>query len=796
MGVDGERLVRSSQLLRTRRTDGELCFVGPRLGGNASFRLVLPSSNGAYSQGDFYATFWFGGAVYDPQSLDGQAYLELQFYPAPPTYTGPGSGVEDCLSNGGFSPSWTNGTNDWFVCAPVWEINATGAEMNAANAAPLDEYGSNGAILVMHSGDSLFVNYSATGPTAPWALNVRDMTLGENGTIYLENTSRTPAGLGPYYATAASGNILSWGASGPGAIAFAYEIGHALNPAIPETNTTYAGCSPGDGYCDSYWPGRWAQSGQMELSLPRLGPDGAGGFPSRAYFSSSEGGEAIVNASKCGAPSFSSTTNCLYPYYIYRSSDYSFTFGTSNVTNTTHNYGSVYQFPSTVDSGGAYTPHFFQPPWAWLNVSVTPANATVFVNARGIVSALPVNASGIYNAEYAEGPYWVNATAPGCLPASDPTYLFAGHPAALSMELDCSSPSRYSATFKEAGLPFGTSWSVTLNGATLSSTTSTITFNEANGTYAYSIADVAGWHQATLPYAGSVVVNGASVSEPTLVFTGVTYAVTFTETGLLSGTSWSVTLNGTTSSATTNTVAFTEANGTYPFTVGSVAGYRSSPSSGSVTEDGAAVSESIAFTAIPPATYPVTFAETGLPSGTSWSVTLNGATSGSTTSRITFSETNGTYPYSIAPIAGYSTTYSGQVTVNGASVSEAVTFTQVTYTVTFTENGLPSGASWSVTLSGATHSSTTTTVSFTEANGTYAFTVGAVAGYTVNPSTGSLTVRGGSASQAVAFSSTGNESPSGFLGVSGNTGYYVVGGLGALVVVGVVVGLILRTRRK
>ena len=48
-----------------------------------------------------------------------------------------------------------------------------------------------------------------------------------------------------------------------------------------------------------------------------------------------------------------------------------------------------------------------------------------------------------------------------------------------------------------------------------------------------------------------------------------------------------------------------------------------------------------------------------------------------------------------------------------------------TYHVTFTETGLPSGTSWSVTLAGSTQSSTTGTIQFSKANGTYAFTVSA-----------------------------------------------------------------------
>jgi len=51
---------------------------------------------------------------------------------------------------------------------------------------------------------------------------------------------------------------------------------------------------------------------------------------------------------------------------------------------------------------------------------------------------------------------------------------------------------KYSVTFTESGLPSGTSWSVTLNGNTESSTTNTISFSEPNGTYSYVVASVTG----------------------------------------------------------------------------------------------------------------------------------------------------------------------------------------------------------------------------------------------------------------------------------------------------------------
>ena len=61
-----------------------------------------------------------------------------------------------------------------------------------------------------------------------------------------------------------------------------------------------------------------------------------------------------------------------------------------------------------------------------------------------------------------------------------------------------------------------------------------------------------------------------------------TYTVDFIESGLPSGTSWSVTFNGQTLTSTTSTITFTNVpSGSYSFTVVS-SGYTASPSSGTL----------------------------------------------------------------------------------------------------------------------------------------------------------------------------------------------------------------------
>ena len=155
-----------------------------------------------------------------------------------------------------------------------------------------------------------------------------------------------------------------------------------------------------------------------------------------------------------------------------------------------------------------------------------------------------------------------------------------------------------------------------------------------------------------------------------------TFDVTFSETGLASGTSWTVTLGGTTSSSTTASIVFHMANGTYSFTVGAVSGYTASPASGSVTVNGAAVTKGVAFT--PQATYAVTFTETGLSAGTSWTVSLGGTPKTSTSTSISFSEPNGSYAFTVTAVGFTASPSSGTVTVSGGPRTEAITFTAAT----------------------------------------------------------------------------------------------------------------------
>jgi PKD repeat protein len=145
----------------------------------------------------------------------------------------------------------------------------------------------------------------------------------------------------------------------------------------------------------------------------------------------------------------------------------------------------------------------------------------------------------------------------------------------------------------------------------------------------------------------------------------------------------------------------------------------------------------------------------------------------------------------VAGVPGYMlASYSGSFTVKGASVSITLSFTQVVYTVTLTETGLPSGTSWSVTFAnGTVMNSTSTTISFTEPNGTYSVAVNTTnSNYKANSTSVSFTVSGSALSVSVGFHSVVKPTNNTLL-------YVVIGVVVAVVVIAAVVGLMMRKKK-
>jgi YVTN family beta-propeller protein len=232
-------------------------------------------------------------------------------------------------------------------------------------------------------------------------------------------------------------------------------------------------------------------------------------------------------------------------------------------------------------------------------------------------------------------------------------------------------------------------------------------------------------------------------------------SLTFSESGLPAGIPWAVTIAGpgTAADATVTLAALNISfgfmagwgGGNYSYWIPPTHGFFASPSNGTVSAGFASAVVNVSF-APTLGTYAVDFAESGLPVGTRWSVDLDGTDNSSVSPYNSFRVLNGTYPFTVAPLAHFApSTASGFVAVAGSDLAVGIRFVPIPwFTVWFNETGLPAGTNWSVDLNGTVGRSTAATNSFTEPNGTYAFTIGAVAGYSVVPASGNVFVRGGS----------------------------------------------------
>lgn len=284
----------------------------------------------------------------------------------------------------------------------------------------------------------------------------------------------------------------------------------------------------------------------------------------------------------------------------------------------------------------------------------------------------------------------------------------------------------------------------------------------------------------TTPY----IVNGTLKDYLPLTGKWTGYTVTFVESGLPSGTPWSVTLGMSTLTSETKTVPFSPdaaQHVTENYSVGEVSGYTVSQKTGSVTLSGTNKVISLTFT---PVTYEISFSETGLPSGTTWALTVGNIKESSSNASVSLSLPNGTYNYTIQPVSGYhAVTDTGSFQVDAAGRSISVTFEQNLYTLMVTETGLPSGMAWTVNVSGTLRTTTGTSVDIMLASGTYNVSVTGPSSYSSTISVKSVTIGTSNTTVSVVFTNTTAPSKT-----SNSASIYE--GLGAGAIVGVVVGIL------
>jgi hypothetical protein len=293
-----------------------------------TWTVVLPT-NGAVQVDSVGPTFWIGGTVTDPNSLFGQAFLELQFYP--------NSITTGCTSGGGYNVNFA--PNVYTACSPVWEVSQHGYSESAAFNAMLRDSATGGP-LIMHAGDTITDHQYVTAAKDGMHITVTDVTTGYHGTIVLNSKIDGP--LMPAFSVQKLGNALGWGLVNDAPNSLVWEIGHTGDYTKPAGQF----CLPGSATkppCYSYDVPTWLQFQPLQIKGVTFGD----GSSARSWSVVSDyGGEDEVNQ-HCGAANYGAAF-CWYPWYAYNGTTKSFTYG-GDYPGTTKDFGQALQFQQGLD---------------------------------------------------------------------------------------------------------------------------------------------------------------------------------------------------------------------------------------------------------------------------------------------------------------------------------------------------------------------------------------------------------------------------------------------------------------
>lgn len=352
--------------------------------------------------------------------------------------------------------------------------------------------------------------------------------------------------------------------------------------------------------------------------------------------------------------------------------------------------------------------------------------------------------SGPNGIEYQAGNYWWNYLGNGNQTYNNSGLINRGGDEAPLVQ------SVYEVTFNETGLPTGTQWYVILGNGALAVTGkgSKIQFYEPNGTYFIQL--YAGRYIANQS-TGLVIVSGTNQSFN--IKFSYTYFLRFVESGLPDNTPWSITVNGVSGSSTGDTIEYIATNGSFSYDLGGVNGYYPTASSGSFNLIGKNTTVKISFISF---TFPVRISESGLQSGTHWGLFIEGQQLFSSSSSLNLNLPNGTYDYTVIGAKGYTTSSPyGTLTVENGSLASSIVFHPENFTLTFTQKGLPSGTTWSVTVGSQTIKSGNRSISFAESTSAYNFTITSPSGYRVSQRSGMVDVNA-NISVPVTFTKSGS----------------------------------------
>jgi thermopsin len=242
--------------------------------------------------------------------------------------------------------------------------------------------------------------------------------------------------------------------------------------------------------------------------------------------------------------------------------------------------------------------------------------------------------------------------------------------------------------FNETGLPRGTPWTVTLANQSYPSSNASLELRVWNGTYAYSIPAVAGYHLVGLDHAGTIRIAGPTVVS--LTWAPVVYAVTATSEGLPMGVPWSVTIDNATHGSTNGTLAFSLPNGTFPYTVEVAYQFLASDPSDMLRVDGQPAVLDVSFAP----RYATLSGTVSPPAATLW---LNGVQAETGEAHFSVSTISGFYGLT-ATLAGYHTYYANVTLTPGNTTVQNVVLVALPANASHSGPN-SSGAGWTSTNS-------------------------------------------------------------------------------------------------
>jgi len=288
----------------------------------------------------------------------------------------------------------------------------------------------------------------------------------------------------------------------------------------------------------------------------------------------------------------------------------------------------------------------------------------------------------ILNFPYICGNYWVDY-----LPGSTalPYDEYVGIDLIATGGDYCPDGSLGSVVFSESGLPSGTSWSVTINGGTLTGTTASLQDELANGSYAYTVGSVAGYTASSSSGNANAIALGG-LTTVSVVFTAASGTLSGSVTPATAG----VTVDGTAVTVTSGSFSVSASAGTHAI-VASAAGYYTYYNNVTVS-GGATTTVTIGLHPVTPPPGPDgTLSLTVSPgSATVW---VDGAQVTLSSGAFSASETPGVHSVEVSA-SGYYTYYNNVTVSSGSTTSVPISLNSVSSSSSSSGTGGISDTGW------------------------------------------------------------------------------------------------------